>query len=229
MAAQVGRAMVLQIGDGTSTPSYDTIATVNSKTLTLNNSPIDVTTPDLTTPGGKIWMETLAGVVSMAISADGRYKDQSSERRLVSVAQDADPTEQFRLIVPDLGIFQGRFRIESLDFGGTHDGEVTFSISLTSTGEITFATSGPRIQTPLPDHAFGRNAAIQAFTLPAATGGTGTVTYSMAGLPTGLAFNAGTRTVTGTPTDPAADYVVSYTATDSNGVADTERFTITLS
>ena len=161
MAAQVGRAMVLQIGDGTSTPSYDTIATVNSKTLTLNNSPIDVTTPDLTTPGGKIWMETLAGVVSMAISADGRYKDQSSERRLVSVAQDADPTEQFRLIVPDLGIFQGRFRIESLDFGGTHDGEVTFSISLTSTGEITFATSGPRIQTPLPDHAFGRNAATQ--------------------------------------------------------------------
>lgn len=228
MVAQVGRAMLLQVSDGSSTPTYSTVATINSKTLTINNAPIDVTTPDLSDPGGKIWAQSLPGIVSMTLAADGRYKDTASERRMVTISQSADPTSNFRIVVPDLGVFEGNFRLESLDFGGTHDGEVTFSISLTSTGAVTFATAGPRIPTPLEPRTFARNTAISPFTLPLATGGTGTVTYSMAGLPSGLAFTAGTRQVSGTPDAAAGDYIVAYTATDADGVADTERFTISL-
>ncbi len=50
--------------------------------------------------------------------------------------------------------------------------------------------------------------------LPAVTNGTGTITYEVSGLPTGLMFTPATRMVSGTPTTPGAA-TVTYTATDS--------------
>ena len=65
--------------------------------------------------------------------------------------------------------------------------------------------------------------------LPEASGGTGELTYSVSALPTGLAFDAATRTLSGTPTaatDGAVDVV--YTVTDEDGTTDTLTFTITV-
>ena len=54
--------------------------------------------------------------------------------------------------------------------------------------------------------------------LPAATGGDGSLTYSLAGtLPPGMDFNASTRTLSGTPTQPAAATSLTYSASDSDG------------
>ena len=52
--------------------------------------------------------------------------------------------------------------------------------------------------------------------LPAARGGVGTVTHTAANLPVGLAFNTGTRTITGTPIAVHATREVTITATDSS-------------
>ena len=69
---------------------------------------------------------------------------------------------------------------------------------------------------------FARNAPIEPFVLPAATGGDVTVTgisstlpyfYQAAGLPPGLVFDAATRTVSGTPS-AAGVFTVTYTADD---------------
>ena len=51
--------------------------------------------------------------------------------------------------------------------------------------------------------------------LPAVSGGTGVITYSVSGLPLGLSFNPATRTISGTPEGSCSIiYVVTYTATD---------------
>ena len=50
-------------------------------------------------------------------------------------------------------------------------------------------------------------------TLPAATGGNTPLVYSIADLPAGLAFNAGTRRITSTPTT-VQTRIVTYTVTD---------------
>ena len=137
MAKQLGRAMVLkQDVSGTKT----TIATLNSKTLTINNSPIDVTTPDATTPGGVLWQASMAGMKSISISADGIFADSAVEQHTAAVALAADPTDDFELLVPDFGTYAGKFRIESLEFGGETEGAVTFSLSLTSTGAVTWTS-----------------------------------------------------------------------------------------
>ena len=42
------------------------------------------------------------------------------------------------MVVPDFGVIEGPFQIASLEFGGRHDGEMTFDLALESAGEITF-------------------------------------------------------------------------------------------
>ena len=69
-------------------------------------------------------------------------------------------------------------------------------------------------------------------TLPGAVGGTGSYTYTLTGpsggnLPVGLAFAAGTRILSGTPTTLGAT-VLTYTATDANSNSDTMTFTVTV-
>ncbi len=57
-------------------------------------------------------------------------------------------------------------------------------------------------------------------TLPAATGGNGTLTYSLSltpALPTGLNFNASTREISGTPTTVTSRTTYTYTVTDDDG------------
>ena len=77
------------------------------------------------------------------------------------------------------------------------------------------------------DRTFTVGAAIDALSLPAATGGDGTLGYTLAPEVPGLTFDAATRRLTGTPTT-AATHNMTYTATDEDGDADTLSFTITV-
>ena len=80
--------------------------------------------------------------------------------------------------------------------------------------------------------AYTVGTAIAPVTLPQATGGVGTITYALTGtLPAGLAFNAGTRILTGTPNTAGGPTTLTYTATDMDtpAVTETQTFTITVS
>ena len=69
--------------------------------------------------------------------------------------------------------------------------------------------------------------AIDSLTLPGATGGNGTLTYSLSPEVPGLSFNASSRQLSGTPTE-AGSYDMIYTATDADGDSDSLRFSVTV-
>ena len=50
MAKQQGRTLLLKIGDGAGSEAFTTIAGLKSKSITINNNAIDVTTLDAKTP-----------------------------------------------------------------------------------------------------------------------------------------------------------------------------------
>lgn len=83
-------------------------------------------------------------------------------------------------------------------------------------------------QPTLPDIreriAFNTNTAIAPWVLPAGTGGDGRLTYRLAPDVPGLRFDAGTRTLNGTPTTDG-EYAMTYTATDADGDTATAKFT----
>ena len=75
------------------------------------------------------------------------------------------------------------------------------------------------------DQSLSRGAAISTLRLPAATGGNGTLTYSLAPNVPGLVFDPATRQLTGTPT-MAGVQAMTYTVTDLGGDTDRLRFLI---
>jgi TP901-1 family phage major tail protein len=142
MAKQLGRSLLLKIGDGAESEAFTAFAGMNSKSLTINNTGIDVTTPDATTPGGALWAQSLNGLKSVSLSGDGIFLDESAqEGRLNTIAMQADPVANFEIVVPDFGTYAGEFRVTSLDFGGDTEGAVTFSASLESNGAVTFTAA----------------------------------------------------------------------------------------
>jgi len=138
MAKQLGRALLVKIGDGADPEVFSNLCGLNSKALTINNSSIDVTTPDCSTPGGALWTETLNGLKNVTVTGDGFFEDSASESRMNTVAMAADNSCNFTITVPDFGTYAGAFRIASLEFGGETEGGVTYSLSLESTGAVTF-------------------------------------------------------------------------------------------
>lgn len=141
MAKQLGRALLVKIGDGAATEAFTNLCGLNSKTLTINNSLIDVTTPDCTTPAGIMWTESLNGVKNITASGDAFFEDSVQELRMNTVAMQADPKCNFQIVIPAFGTYAGSFYIESLEFGGESQGGVTYAISLTSTGAVTFTAA----------------------------------------------------------------------------------------
>jgi TP901-1 family phage major tail protein len=139
MAKQLGRALLVKIDDGAGTLSN--LCGLNSKSFTLNNSSIDVTTPDCTTPEGALYTETLAGLKNASVSGDGFFEDSTTEARMNTVAMASDNSTNFEIVIPDFGTYAGAFRITSLEFGGETEGGVTYSVALESTGAITFTAA----------------------------------------------------------------------------------------
>jgi len=87
-----------------------------------------------------------------------------------------------------------------------------------------FPTFGTKTQATL---YFRQGTPSTAVTLPSATGGDGTLTYSLTpALPNGLTFNASRRQISGTPTVSASPTTYTLTVTDADGDTATLSFTI---
>ena len=109
---------------------------------------------------------------------------------------------------------------KSVTVSGTATGEVVEDPpDVTLTLEDDDTDTRPAFDaTTLPPLAFKVDKAIDPVTLPAATGGDGTLRYALTpALPPGLAFDKMSRTLSGTPTEALDRTTYSWTATDRDG------------
>lgn len=142
MAKQKGRLMLIKIGDGvTPTEGFTTLCGLRSKTLTINNAEVDVTSADCDAPGGPLWTEVMEGVKRVTVSGNGYFKDEANEATLTTLAMSDTPIGNFQIIVPDFGTFEGAFLVSSVEYGGEQEDGVTYSLSLASSGEVTFTAA----------------------------------------------------------------------------------------
>lgn len=135
MGAQRGKDVLLKLDEDGS--GFVTIAGIRASRIGLNADTVDVTTAD--SPGQ--WRELLggAGVRNASVSGSGVFKDAESDAALQRVFF-AGTTPDFELIVPDFGRISGPFQVTALEYAGTHDGEVSFEVSLASSGALSFTT-----------------------------------------------------------------------------------------
>ena len=134
MAAQRGKALLLKIDvSGTMT----TVGGMRSTSMTLNDEAVDISNKDSVS-----FRELLpaGGIQSMSISASGVFTDSTAETTL-RAAYGTSTFKSYNIIVPDLGTYAGTFMIASLEYAGEYNGEATYSVTLESSGSITFTAA----------------------------------------------------------------------------------------
>jgi len=130
MAAEKGLEFLLQKG-------AVTLAGLRSTSFTLNGEEVDVTNKD---SGG--WRALLAGagVTSMSISGSGVFQDDVTLAAM-RVAAIAKTLDAYTILFESGDDYTGTFQCTSVEQSGEHNGEVTYSVSLESSGVITFTAA----------------------------------------------------------------------------------------
>lgn len=136
MAAQKGSALLMKIGNGGSPEAFTTIGGMRSTSLAMNDEAVDVTNKD---SGRARTLLAQGGVNSLTVSGSGVFTDSASEATLKGKF-DVSAFTNYQFLVPDFGTFTGSFMLQSLEYAGEFNGEVTYSFTFESTGAITFAT-----------------------------------------------------------------------------------------
>lgn len=134
MAAQKGASLLLKIGDGGSPESFTTVGGLRSTEISLADESVDVTNKD---SSGNRTLLADAGIASVSISGSGVFTDAASETTLKN-QWNASSFSNYQVIIPDFGTYQGAFQLTALSYAGEHNGEVTYNVSLESSGAIAF-------------------------------------------------------------------------------------------
>ena len=134
MAVQNGKDLLIKV-DLNGGGNFQTMAGLRATRVNFNAESVDVTSLD--SAGG--WRELLAGagVKSAAISGSGIFRDAASDARMRQVFFDGEMPD-FQVVIPDFGTIEGPFQITGIEYGGTHDGEATYEMSLASGGRLDF-------------------------------------------------------------------------------------------
>ena len=100
-----------------------------------------------------------------------------------------------------------------------------FGVSLDLMPAARAQNTGPVLSGTVAEQRYQRGQAITSLVLPAATGGTGTLTYSLSpSLPAGLSLDLATRTVSGTPSEVLGRTNFTWKVTDGGGGEDSLTF-----
>jgi len=134
MAVQNGKDLLIKV-DLTGGGNFQTVAGLRATRVSFNAESVDVTSLD--SAGG--WRELLAGagVKSANISGSGIFRDAASDARMRQIFFDGE-MPAFQVVIPDFGTIEGPFQVSGIEYGGTHDGEATYELSLASAGRLDF-------------------------------------------------------------------------------------------
>ena len=134
MAAQKGSAVLIK---ATVSGSKVTVGGLRSSSITLNDEMVDITNKD---SSNNRTLLAQGGIQSLTISGSGVFTDSTSEQQLrTSVGESVFNTYDF--VIPDLGTYTGSFQVTSLEFAGEYNGEATYSVTLESSGAVTFSAA----------------------------------------------------------------------------------------
>ncbi len=135
MAAELGSAFLLKIGDSASPPVFTTLAGLRTTQLTINSDQIVVTNK-----GSGGWRELLsgAGSRSVALAGAGVFNGSAAEARIKANAL-AGTTNPYQVCFESGETMTGNFLITRLDYAGDFNNERSYTVALESSGAVVTA------------------------------------------------------------------------------------------
>lgn len=134
MAAQKGSDLLIKRETAVA-DVFEDLAGLRTKSMALNAESVDVTNSD----SANKWRELLAGtgIKSASVSGSGVFKDGTPDTNVRTDFFNST-IGTYQVVVPGFGTFEGDFQITQLQYGGEHNGEVTWEFALESAGELAF-------------------------------------------------------------------------------------------
>lgn len=129
MSALVGRKVTF-----TPTNGGAAVIGVRTKSITINNEPIDITSDD--DNGFRTLLNEDPAERSIDFTAEGILKDAE----LINLASAGGSLliSEYEMDIPGIGTFSGDFYFGNLEIGAEYNDAVTFSADIQSSGEFTF-------------------------------------------------------------------------------------------
>lgn len=137
MAAAAGKLFLIKVNTGTTgSPIWTSVGGLQTKSLTINNQLVEITNDD------SFNIEYLAGAGLTEYSASGEavMKDDAAMKAVMAHAA-ARSEDEYQVIVPNHGTFQGSFIVENFQVSGTTKAELRAQFGLKATSTITFTAS----------------------------------------------------------------------------------------
>ncbi len=129
----LGVDFLVKLGDGAGSEVFTAIGGMRSTGGSINNEMIDVTNKD-----NMPWRTQLeGGIKSMSLSLSGVFNSDATLQTMMALAM-SGALRHFQLVTGNLDVYAGTFKITKCDRAGEHNGEETYSISLESSGEVTY-------------------------------------------------------------------------------------------
>lgn len=126
MGQSIGRNLVVKKG-------ATAIASIRTKTVTINNEPVDITTDD--SDGFRTLLD-IVGQQSIDLSIEGLTDNPSL--RIAILTPGTILLDDITIVYPNGGIISGDFALTTFEEAGTYNDAVTFSGTLQSSGEYTY-------------------------------------------------------------------------------------------
>jgi len=135
MKAQRGKDLLLKIVDEANPASFNTVAGLRTRSLSLNTQTVDITHSQ--SMGG--WRELLAGsgVRQASIAGSGVFLNDQVASNIREIFFNGNIVS-WQIVIPGFGTIAGMFQITNLDYAGEFDGEATVSLALESAGALEF-------------------------------------------------------------------------------------------
>lgn len=129
MSALVGRKVTF-----TPTNGGAAVIGLRTKSITINNEPIDITSDD--DNGFRTLLNEDPAERSIDFSAEGILKDAA----LINLASAGGSMliSEYEMDIPGIGTFTGDFYFGNLEIGAEYNDAVTFSADIQSSGEFVF-------------------------------------------------------------------------------------------
>lgn len=138
MAAQKGKELLVKLGNEDGPPeTFTALGGFRTNSLQINGETVDITNKD---SNGFRELLDGAGIRSLSFSGSGVFLDDT-QFAAANTAVLGGAKKNYEIIVPDFGTYGCAAIITSLEMAGEHNGEITYSISMESAGDVTFTAA----------------------------------------------------------------------------------------
>lgn len=136
MAAEKGPLLRLEVETSPGSGVYELLLGLRTKSYTLNNNPIDVTTDDDINASGVSNRAYLPGIFEFSANGTGYAKDPTADFRVKDDTM-RGTIRNYRLIRLGFDVLAGPMFIASYGASASYDDAITFDVSLRNASALT--------------------------------------------------------------------------------------------